>query len=83
MMETENRIAILGIFIADNAQSDQVNSLLHAYNSYVVGRLGVPYRERNLSVICVILDAPSDIINALSGKLGRLPGVKAQAQYAK
>ncbi|MCF2670413.1 MAG: TM1266 family iron-only hydrogenase system putative regulator [Butyricicoccus sp.] len=79
----ENRIAILGIFIEDNAQSGQVNALLHDYSEYVVGRLGVPYRERKLSVICVVLDAPNDIISALSGKLGRLSGVKAKAQYAK
>lgn len=78
----ENRIAILGIFIEDNAQSGQVNALLHDYSEYVVGRLGVPYRERKLSVICVVLDAPNDIISALSGKLGRLSGVKAKAQYA-
>lgn len=79
----ENRIAILGIFIEDNAQSGQVNALLHDYSEYVVGRLGVPYRERKLSVICVVLDAPNDIISALSGKLGRLSGVKAKTQYAK
>ena len=79
----ENRIAILGIFIEDNAQSGQVNALLHDYSEYVVGRLGVPYRERKLSVICVVLDEPNDIISALSGKLGRLSGVKAKAQYAK
>ena len=79
----ENRIAILGIFIEDNAQSGQVNALLHDYSEYVVGRLGVPYRERKLSVICVVLDAPNDIISALSGKPGRLSGVKAKAQYAK
>ena len=79
----ETRIAILGIFIEDNAQSGQVNALLHDYSEYVVGRLGVPYRERKLSVICVVLDAPNDIISALSGKLGRLSGVKAKAQYAK
>ena len=79
----ENRIAILGIFIEDNAQSGQVNALLHDYSEYVVGRLGVPYRERKLSVICVVLDAPNDIISALSGKLGRLSGVKSKAQYAK
>lgn len=78
----ENRIAILGIFVEDNAQSEQVNALLHTYSTYVVGRLGVPYRERGLSVICVILDAPNDTISALAGKLGRLSGVRAKAQYA-
>lgn len=79
----ENRIAILGIFIQDLNQSAAVNAQLHEYSSYIVGRLGIPYRDRNMSIICVVLDAPNDMINALSGKLGRLPGVRAQAQYAK
>lgn len=79
----ENRIAILGIFIQDLNQSAAVNAQLHEYSNYIVGRLGIPYRDRNMSIICIVLDAPNDMINALSGKLGRLPGVRAQAQYAK
>lgn len=79
----ENRIAILGIFIHDIEQSEQVNAFLHTYGQYIIGRLGIPHRQRDLSVICVVLDAPNDIISALAGKLGRLPGVQAKTQYAK
>ena len=79
----ENRMAILGIFIHDIEQSEQVNALLHTYGQYIIGRLGIPYRVREVSVICVVLDAPNDIISALAGKLGRLPGVQAKAQYGK
>lgn len=78
-----NRMAILGIFIHDIEQSEQVNALLHTYGQYIIGRLGIPHRDREVSVICVILDAPNDIISALAGKLGRLPGVQAKAQYGK
>ena len=69
----ENRMAILGIFIHDIEQSEQVNALLHTYGQYIIGRLGIPHRDREVSVICVVLDAPNDIISALAGKLGRLP----------
>ncbi len=78
-----NRMAILGIFIHDIEQSEQVNALLHTYGQYIIGRLGIPHHDREVSVICVVLDAPNDIISALAGKLGRLPGVQAKAQYGK
>lgn len=79
----EKRLAILGIFVRELSNSDAVNALLHEYGGYIVGRLGVPYRERGLSVISVIIDAPGDQISALSGKLGRIPGVQAKAMYTK
>lgn len=79
----EKRLAILGIFVRELSNSDAVNALLHEYGGYIVGRLGVPYRERGLSVISVIVDAPGDQISALSGKLGRIPGVQAKAMYTK
>ena len=79
----EKRLAILGIFVRKLSNSDAVNALLHEYGGYIVGRLGVPYRERGLSVISVIVDAPGDQISALSGKLGRIPGVQAKAMYTK
>lgn len=79
----ENRITILGIFVHDMRQTEQVNALLHTYSTYIIGRLGIPHRERELAIICIIMDAPGDIISALSGKLGRLPGVQAKTQYAK
>ena len=79
----EKRLAILGISVRKLSNSDAVNALLHEYGGYIVGRLGVPYRERGLSVISVIIDAPGDQISALSGKLGRIPGVQAKAMYTK
>ena len=79
----ENRIAVIGIIIEDKEMAESVNSLLHQYSEYVIGRMGLPYRERNMSIISVVVDAPADIISALSGKLGRLPGVSSQALYTK
>ena len=79
----ENRIAVIGIIVDDKAMAESVNTLLHQYSDYVIGRMGLPYRERNMSIISVVVDAPSDIISALSGKLGRLPGVSSQALYTK
>ena len=79
----ENRIAVIGIIVEDKAMAESVNTLLHQYGDYVIGRMGLPYRERNMSIISVVVDAPSDIISALSGKLGRLPGVSSQALYTK
>ena len=63
--------------------ADQINNLLHDYSQYIVGRMGIPYREKNLSVMSVIVDAPNDVIGALSGKLGMLPDVYAKTIYSK
>ncbi len=79
----ENRVAVIGIIVEDKSRAEEVNSLLHQYSQYIIGRMGLPYRERNLSIISVIIDASSDIISALSGKLGRIPGVSSQALYTK
>ncbi len=79
----EKRIAILGIIIEDLESVMPVNDLLHEYREYIIGRMGMPYRERNLSVISVVLDAPNKVISALSGKLGMLAGVSSKAVYSK
>ena len=79
----ENRIAVIGIIVEDTQMAESVNSLLHQYGSYIVGRMGLPYRERHMSIISIVVDAPSDVISALSGKLGKLPGVSSQALYTK
>lgn len=79
----EKRIAILGIIVEDLESASAVNELLHEYHDYVVGRMGMPYREKQLSVISVVLDAPNNTISALSGKLGMLSGVSAKAVYSK
>ena len=79
----ENRIALVG-FIVENPDSvEALNSLLHEYKDYVVGRMGIPYRERNVSIISVVLDAPSDVISSLSGKAGMIADVSAKALYSR
>ena len=78
----ETRLAVVGIIVEDLAVTDHINNLLHDYGSYIVGRMGVPYRQRGVSVISVILDAPNPVISALTGKLGMLQGVSAKALYA-
>lgn len=79
----ENRIAIIGIFVHDPASVEKLNELLHDYSRYIVGRMGLPYREKQLSVISIIIDAPNDVIGALSGKLGMLPEVQVKTIYSK
>lgn len=79
----KNRIALLGIIVEDLDQSAQINDLLHEYGHHIMGRLGVPYRERGLSIISIIMDAPIDVANALTGKLGRIPHVQVKIQFTK
>ncbi|MBO5668424.1 MAG: iron-only hydrogenase system regulator [Lentisphaeria bacterium] len=73
-----NRIALIGIIVEDVTRAARINELLHENGSYIIGRMGIPYRERDLSIISVILDAPGDVINSLSGKLGMLSGVSVK-----
>ena len=79
----ETRIPLIGIIIEDRKQAGAVNSLLHQYGEYVIGRLGLPYEKKGVHIISIVVDAPMDIISALSGKLGRLPGVSSKALYSK
>lgn len=79
----EKRIAILGIIIENTEAVAQVNAYLHEQREYIVGRMGMPYKERNISVISIVMDAPNDVISGLSGKLGMLDGVSAKAVYSK
>ncbi len=79
----DRRIAILGIIVEDMDRVERVNELLHEYREYIVGRMGMPYRERGVSVISVVMDADTNTVSALSGKLGMTPGVSAKAVYSK
>ncbi len=79
----ENRLCVVSIIVEDRASAAKINDLLHECGGYIVGRMGLPYRERGVSVICVIIDAPGDVISALSGKLGMLPGVTAKTMTSK
>ena len=78
-----SRVSVVSIIIKDEEAAGKVNELLHEFRQYVVGRMGIPYREKNLSIISIAMDAPADAISALSGKLGMLPGVSTKTIYAK
>lgn len=78
-----NRIAVIGIIIEDTDSIESLNQLLHEYSSYIIGRMGIPYRQRNVSIISVAVDAPQDTINALTGKMGRLNGISAKTVCSK
>ena len=83
MYRVETRVALLGIIIENKDSIEKINSLLHEYREYIIGRMGIPYEKRKISVISIALDAPTDIVSALSGKIGRLPGVSTKAVYSK
>ena len=79
----ETRIALVGIIVEDMEQTEKINQILHIYGSYIIGRMGVPYRQRMVSIISIVLDAPNSVISALSGKLGMLPCVQTKTIYSK
>lgn len=79
----ENRVAMVSIVVEDYDAAEKVNALLHEYGSYIIGRMGIPYRERRISLISVAMDAPGDVISAMSGKLGMIKGVSSKTVYAK
>ncbi len=78
----ETRIALIGITVERMESVEQLNHLLHEYGSYIIGRMGIPHREKGVNVISVAMDAPQDVINALSGKIGRLEGISAKTVYS-
>lgn len=78
----ENRIAVIGIIVEDTESADMLNDILHEFGEYIIGRMGVPYRERGINVISVAVDAPTDVISSLAGKIGALPNVSAKTAYS-
>jgi putative iron-only hydrogenase system regulator len=79
----ETRVAVVSIIVEATEAVDQLNSLLHEYGSFIIGRMGLPYREKGIHIICIAIDAPNDEINALTGALGRIRGITAKATYSK
>ena len=78
----ETRVAILGIIVENPASVEKMNELLHGYGKYIIGRMGIPYREKNLHVISIAMDAPQNEISALSGKIGKLDGISVKTAYS-
>lgn len=79
----QSRIAIIGIIVEETQNVNQLNQVLHEYGQYIVGRMGIPYQKRGVHIISVAVDAPQDQINALSGKLGKIPGISSKTAYSQ
>ena len=78
----ETRVALIGIIVEKTDSIEKLNHLLHEYGQYIIGRMGIPYKERGINIISVAIDAPQDVINALSGKIGRMDGIGAKTVYS-
>ncbi len=83
MEETQTKVALIGVIVEDMEATDEVNELLHEFNSYIIGRMGIPYREKEIGIISIVLDAPEDKISALSGKLGMVRGITVKSMTTK
>ena len=78
----ETRVAVISIIIEDYENAEAVNQILHENGDYIIGRMGIPYREKNINIISVAVDAPMNVINNISGKIGKLSGVSAKTAYS-
>ncbi|MFR1518786.1 MAG: TM1266 family iron-only hydrogenase system putative regulator [Clostridia bacterium] len=78
----ETRVAIAAIIVEDPAAVTPLNELLHEYSQYIIGRMGIPYKEKGISIISIAMDAPQNVISALTGKIGRLKGISTKTTYA-
>ena len=78
----DTRIALIGIIVEEPSAADRINAVLHEYAPYIVGRMGIPYREKDVSIISLAVDAPQDVTSALTGKIGKLPGVSVKTAFS-
>lgn len=78
----ETRVALIAIIVEMGSSSEEINRLLHDAGKYIIGRMGIPYREKGINIISIAIDAPQDVISALAGKIGRLPGVSTKIAYS-
>lgn len=79
----ESRVAIIGIIIENKNSVETLNEILHEYGRFIIGRMGLPYPKREINIISIVIDAPQDEINTLSGKIGKLNGVTSKVVYSK
>ena len=78
----QTRVAVMGIVVENPDSVERLNTLLHEYGSYIIGRMGIPYRARNINIVSIAIDAPQDVISALSGKIGNLDGISVKTAYS-
>ena len=76
------RVTLIGIIVENTEAAARINGLLHEYGEYIIGRMGIPYHEKQMNIISVVMDAPQEKVSALSGKLGMIPGVSTKCLYA-
>lgn len=76
------RVAVIGIIVEDESSVEQLNEILHEFGSHIIGRMGIPYREKGINIISIAVDASQDVISAMAGKIGNLPGVSAKTAYS-
>ena len=79
----DTRVALIGIIVENHDSINKLNAILHEYCQYIIGRMGLPYTKRKISIISISIDAPNDVISALSGKIGMLPGISSKTIYSK
>ncbi len=78
----ENRVAVMSIIVEDMQSAEMINGILHEHGEYVIGRMGIPYRARKISIISVAVDAPQNVISAIAGRIGGLTGVSVKTAYS-
>ena len=78
----ETRVAVMSIIVENSDSVETINAILHDYGQYIIGRMGIPYRQRKIHIISIAIDAPQDVISALSGKVGKLPGVSVKTAFS-
>ena len=78
----ETRVALISVIVDSGADTEELNALLHDAGEYIIGRMGIPYRKKGINIISVAIDAPQDVISALSGRIGKLPGIASKTAYS-
>ena len=78
----QTRVDVMGIIVENTDSVEQLNHLLHEYGHYIIGRMGIPYRARSINIVSIAIDAPQDVISALSGKIGSLDGISVKTAYS-
>lgn len=78
----ETRVAVISIIVKQGDSVEKLNNILHEYNQFIIGRMGVPYRQKNISIISIAIDAPQDVISTLSGKIGKLPDISVKTAFS-
>ena len=79
----DTRVAVMSIIVEDVQSVEELNAILHEYSGFIIGRMGLPYRAKKINIISIALDAPQDVISALSGRVGNLEGVSVKTAFSK